>query len=135
MAAVDRPHYVRDDLLGLDAWRALVGRYGGCGYKIPATIASDRGRALAALIGERAAQQLIEYGGGCEIYVHAARDEISTARHREIRAMRARGMTIVEIVRAYTWTACYTERAVYEILAAEGEGELVQAYPEGPVPK
>lgn len=114
MAAL-RPHYVRDELIGPEAWRKLVARWGGGDYCVPKSIDSRNGANLVDVVGRTAAQRLIGYAGGERIYVHASKTEILDARAEEILSMRARGMTIAEIA-AVEWPMRYTQRLIYYLL-------------------
>jgi hypothetical protein len=111
-----KEHFVRDQLIGPEAWSKMVARWGGCDFTIPADTACLRARVLASVIGERAAARLIGYGGATRIYIHADAESVLAARIAELRTLRQRGMTIAELA-AIEWPSRYTERHIMRLLA------------------
>lgn len=123
-------HIDGSDLIGAHAWDKLVAHYGGCELPIPASIASGSGQKLAAMIGERAAQALIDYAAGDTLYIAAGRERTNGARYAEIKAMRASGMSYAEIARTFEFTGRYSERNIRMILAGDRDRaiEAMQAF-------
>lgn len=111
-------HYVRDELVGPDAWRALVARYGGGDYLVPVDTEGPRGAELVAIIGLAAAKRLVAFASATRIFINGNQREVLAARRAEIRQMRDRGLTVREIARV-AWLQRYSERQVARMLTQE----------------
>jgi hypothetical protein len=105
--------------IGADAFNRLVEKIGGCDYKVPAGINTERGAQLREWIGKQAAQALIDYAAGDTVYIGARHEQALTHRYREIRRLHRSGLCPREIAQRYTFTGKYTERQIWAILAAD----------------
>jgi Mor family transcriptional regulator len=105
-----------EDAIGRDAYVALTAEFGGTSLYIPHKVTSESGRALAAIIGQKATQKLIAWAGGSSIAV-PKRDHIERAHRKdELLRLRRRGLTVQEISRRYWYPARLSERQIYRLL-------------------
>jgi len=105
------------EVIGPEAYTALIEWSGGISLYVPATLDNAAGRELVQQLGQEAAEKLSAWAGGSSIAVPAELWRLRRKRQRDILAMRRRGMTVQEISRKFTYQTRYTERQIYRLLS------------------
>ena len=100
------------DVVGADAAKALMARYGGQEVTLPSRQPSEP---LRELIGSVAARRLVGEFGGLKLYIPTNARPEREERNRKIVEARRRGLLIADIAREFG----LTERTVFYVLAAD----------------
>lgn len=120
-----------EEVIGREAFELLCSWAGGSDLDIPRNIDLSSGQKLAQAIGAHAARALIAWGAGGRVYVPYLYVMELQRRQRDVRALRAQGLTFREIARTYRYTGRYTDRQLIALCTVEidssTKGEALQA--------
>jgi len=97
--------------LGEDGLMRLLGQYGGVRLYVPRRITPEH--ALTRALGWETAQALCQFAGSGELRVPTGRHWRARARHAQIHALRAQGMSLRELARRFV----LSERHICAVLA------------------
>ena len=103
-------------IVGADAARKLVNRFGGADLNIPRDIKTPFGKELVGVIGAVPTSALIQWARGCRIYLQRNAERERQIRVSEIRKLINQGKTVSEISRSFTYETRLTERQIYQLL-------------------
>ena len=106
-----------EETIGRAPFETLCEWCGGVELYIPSSGDGDQAARIVERIGQDAAAKLIAWAGGTRIYIPMLYQVDLMRRREELRAMRARGRTINEIARDYTYKGRYCARNVQRLLA------------------
>jgi hypothetical protein len=119
-------------VIGPDAAKALVARFGGVGYYINARCDGPTFAAFAGVIGEAAACALFRYFAGEDIALPSPRTVLRDELRQAAREMQVQGLTYAQIADALVVPVRYTERQIRALLA-EPSPDVCQVDPaDGP---